>query len=93
MKLIFIGAGPDNPDFLTVKAKAILERYRTIIYAGSLVNPEVMAIVPHDAERHDSAGMNLEETTAVCEKAMADGIDLVNLHPEIIPSMAQPESR
>ncbi len=80
MKVIFIGAGPGNPDFLTVKAKAILEQCRIIIYAGSLVSPGVMAIVPNDAERHDSAGMNLEETIAVCANARDRGIDVVRLH-------------
>lgn len=80
MKVIFIGAGPGNPDFLTVKAKTILEKCRIIIYAGSLVSPEVMAVVPKDAECHDSAGMNLEETTAVCAAARDRGIDVVRLH-------------
>ena len=80
MKVIFVGAGPGNPDFLTVKAKTILEECRIIIYAGSLVSPAVMAIVPDNAERHDSAGMNLEETIAVCVKAKERGIDVVRLH-------------
>jgi precorrin-4/cobalt-precorrin-4 C11-methyltransferase len=80
MKVIFVGAGPGNPDLLTVKAKTILEKCGIIIYAGSLVSPAVMAIVPDNAERHDSAGMNLEEIIAVCSNAKDRGIDVVRLH-------------
>lgn len=80
MKVIFVGAGPGNPDLLTVKAKSILEKCRIIIYAGSLVSPAVMAVVPGNAERHDSAGMNLDEIIAVCVDARDRGIDVVRLH-------------
>lgn len=80
MKVIFVGAGPGNPDLLTVKAKTILENCRIIIYAGSLVSPAVMAVVPDNAERYDSAGMNLEEIIAVCNRAKERNIDVVRLH-------------
>ncbi|NTW16542.1 MAG: precorrin-4 C(11)-methyltransferase [Syntrophaceae bacterium] len=80
MKVIFVGAGPGNPDLLTVKAKTIIESCRIIIYAGSLVSPAVMAIVPDNAERYDSAEMNLEEIIAVCSGAKDRGIDVVRLH-------------
>lgn len=80
MKVIFVGAGPGNPDLLTVKAKNILEECRIIVYAGSLVSPAVMALVPDNAERHDSAGMNLEEIIAVCTNARDRAIDVVRLH-------------
>jgi len=80
MKVIFVGAGPGDPGLLTVKARDTLKKCRIIIYAGSLVSPEVMSIVPARAERHDSAGMSLEEITAVFEKARDRNIDVVRLH-------------
>ena len=39
----FIGAGPGDPELLTIKGKKIIDRADVIIYAGSLVNPQVMA--------------------------------------------------
>ena len=80
MKVVFVGAGPGDPGLLTIKARDILEKCRIIIYAGSLVSPDVMSLVPACAERHDSAAMSLEEIIAVCEKARDSDIDVVRLH-------------
>jgi precorrin-4/cobalt-precorrin-4 C11-methyltransferase len=80
MKVVFVGAGPGDPGLLTIKARIILEKCRIIIYAGSLVSPDVMSLVPACAERHDSAAMSLEEIIAVCEKARDRDIDVVRLH-------------
>jgi precorrin-4/cobalt-precorrin-4 C11-methyltransferase len=41
-KVVFIGAGPGDPELLTVKAKNRLEEADVVLYAGSLVNPEVL---------------------------------------------------
>jgi len=80
VKVIFVGAGPGDPGLLTVKARDILKKCRIIIYAGSLVSPAVMELVPARAERHDSAGMSLDDITAVFEKARERNIDVVRLH-------------
>jgi precorrin-4/cobalt-precorrin-4 C11-methyltransferase len=80
MKVFFTGAGPGDPDLLTVKAAGILKGCRIIIYAGSLVSPEIMALVPPDAEMHDSAGMSLDEILQVCKDAGDRDIDVVRLH-------------
>lgn len=80
MKVIFVGAGPGDPELLTVKARDILKKCRIIIYAGSLVSPGVMALVPANAERHDSATLSLKEIIRVCEKARDRDIDVVRLH-------------
>jgi len=80
MKVIFVGAGPGDPELLTLKAARLLENCRCCVYAGSLVSPEVVALVPADAEKYDSAAMTLEETTAVCRKAQERGIDVIRLH-------------
>lgn len=80
MKVIFVGAGPGDPELLTLKASRLLQACQCCVYAGSLVSPEVVALVPADAEKYDSAGMTLEETTAVCVKAQQRGIDVIRLH-------------
>jgi len=80
MKVIFVGAGPGDPELLTLKAARLLKGCRCCVYAGSLVSPEVVALVPADAEKHDSASMTLEETTAVCRRAQERGMDVVRLH-------------
>ena len=45
----FIGAGPGDPDLITVKGKRLIEEADVIIYAGSLVNPQVLAGARPDA--------------------------------------------
>jgi precorrin-4/cobalt-precorrin-4 C11-methyltransferase len=80
MKVVFVGAGPGDPELLTVKAVRLLQNCHCCVYAGSLVSPEVIAMLPPDAEKYDSAAMTLEETTAVCAAARERGVDVVRLH-------------
>ncbi len=80
MKVYFVGAGPGDPELLTLKAARILQECRVCIYAGSLVNPAILDLLPQEAEKHDSAKLNLEETTALCVTARERGIDVVRLH-------------
>ncbi|MBU2053478.1 MAG: precorrin-4 C(11)-methyltransferase [Proteobacteria bacterium] len=76
----FVGAGPGDPELLTLKAERLLKTCRICIYAGSLVSPGVLSLLPADAKRYDSAGMSLEEVIAVCRDARDRGIDVVRLH-------------
>ncbi|MEJ2717777.1 MAG: cobalt-precorrin-4/precorrin-4 C(11)-methyltransferase [Deltaproteobacteria bacterium] len=80
MKVLFVGAGPGDPDLLTVKARRFLEECRVCIYAGSLVSDQVLKLIPETAEKHDSAGMDLEQIVAVYEDAFRRGIDVLRLH-------------
>ncbi len=80
MKVYFVGAGPGNPDLLTVAAERLLRNCAICIYAGSLVSPGVMSIVNRDAELHNSAAMSLEEIIGVCHEAQKRNIDVVRLH-------------
>jgi precorrin-4/cobalt-precorrin-4 C11-methyltransferase len=80
MKVFFVGAGPGDPELLTVKAARLLRNCSICIYAGSLVSPGVMDIVAEDAERHDSAAMSLPEIIQVCRDAKEKNIDVVRLH-------------
>ena len=80
MKVYFVGAGPGDPDLLTVKGRRLLEQARVCVYAGSLVSPDVVALLPAEAERHDSAAMDLDAIVAVMVAAAARGVDVVRLH-------------
>lgn len=80
MKVYFVGAGPGDPELLTIKAQRLLKNCRICIYAGSLVNPEVLRLLPADAEEHDSAELDLPEITALFRDAHARDIDVVRLH-------------
>lgn len=76
----FVGAGPGDPELLTRKAERLLRECRICIYAGSLVSPAVLALIPAAAEKHDSAGMSHDEVVAVYRDAQARGIDVLRLH-------------
>ncbi|MBR1407522.1 MAG: precorrin-4 C(11)-methyltransferase [Clostridia bacterium] len=59
--IYFIGAGPGAVDLITVRGRSLLERAELVVYAGSLVNPQLLSYCPKDAVLMDSAGMTLEE--------------------------------
>jgi precorrin-4/cobalt-precorrin-4 C11-methyltransferase len=80
MKVLFVGAGPGDPELLTVKARRLLEHAALCVYAGSLVSPAVLGLLPPSAERHDSARMCLEEIVDLFRRANARGVDVVRLH-------------
>ena len=69
----FIGAGPGDPELLTIKGKKLIDQADVIIYAGSLVNKEVLAGAKEGAEIYNSATMTLEEVIEVMKKAEAEG--------------------
>jgi precorrin-4/cobalt-precorrin-4 C11-methyltransferase len=80
MKVYFVGAGPGDPELLTMRAARVISACRCCIYAGSLVSPGVLALLPPEAEKHDSAGLTLEQIIALCRSARERGIDVVRLH-------------
>ena len=61
----FIGAGPGDPELLTLKGKRYIDEADVIVYAGSLVNKEVLKDAKKDAKIYNSATMTLEEVIAV----------------------------
>ncbi len=76
----FVGAGSGAPDLITVRGARLLGEADVIIYAGSLVNPELLRYAKPGAEIHNSAEMTLEEVIAVIKTAEAAGKDTVRLH-------------
>lgn len=80
MKFYFIGAGPGDPDLLTIKAKRTMEEADIIIYAGSLINREILRFSKKEATFYDSSAMNLEELLKIYQKAKEDGKTVARLH-------------
>jgi precorrin-4/cobalt-precorrin-4 C11-methyltransferase len=80
MTVTFVGAGPGDPELLTRKAERLLRRCGACIYAGSLVNPQVLELLPEACRRHDSARLDLEETTALLRDYHREGVAVVRLH-------------
>ena len=75
-----VGAGCGAPDLITLRGKRHLENADVVIYAGSLVNKELLAFAKADCEIYDSAKMTLEEIVKVVEAAEKDGKTTVRLH-------------
>ena len=80
MKVIFVGAGPGDPELLTVKAARLLKQCRCCIYAGSLVSPRVLALLPARAEKHDSAALALPQIVELYRRAQKRNLNVVRLH-------------
>jgi len=77
-KVYFIGAGPGDPELITVKGRKLLDSADVIIYTGSLVNPALLSGLK--AEIYNSASMNLDETTEVIKKSVAAKKIVLRLH-------------
>ncbi|MFH1097489.1 MAG: precorrin-4 C(11)-methyltransferase [Candidatus Desantisbacteria bacterium] len=77
-KVYFVGAGPGDPELITIKGRRLLDQAAVVIYAGSLVNPEIVKGIK--AEIKDSSGMTLEEIINTMTQSIAMGKMVVRLH-------------
>ena len=75
-----VGAGPGSVDLITVRGKRLLQEADVIIYAGSLVNKELLDGAKEGAALYDSARMTLEEVMEAVEEAEKKGLSTVRLH-------------
>ena len=78
--IFFIGAGPGDPELITVKGQNILKKADIIIYAGSLVNKELLRYAKNSAEIYNSANMNLGEVIQVMKNGEGNGRMVARLH-------------
>jgi precorrin-4/cobalt-precorrin-4 C11-methyltransferase len=74
----FVGAGPGDPELITVKGRKALDSADVVIYAGSLVNPALLEGIK--AEIFDSANMDLGQIVTIMQKAVEDDRTVVRLH-------------
>ena len=76
----FVGAGPGDPELITVKGRRLLEAADIVIYAGSLVNPALLAVTAPACKIYNSASMTLDEVIEVIKEGVAAEKRVVRLH-------------
>lgn len=88
----FIGAGPGDPELLTLKGQKALAQADVILYAGSLVSEDILRFAPAQAERHNTAGMKLEQQVELMSVAISQGKQVARLHtgdPSVFGALAE----
>ena len=75
-----VGAGSGDVELITLRGKRLLEEADVVIYAGSLINPELLNFCKDGAKKYNSAHMTLDEVIHVIEQAEADNLTTVRLH-------------
>ena len=80
MNVFIVGAGPGDPELITVKGQKLLSEADVIIYAGSLVNPALLDYAKAGCEIHNSASMSLPEVIEVIDRGVKEGKMVVRLH-------------
>ena len=76
----FVGAGTGAVDLITVRGMGLLEKADVIIYAGSLVNPDLLDYAKKDCQIHNSARLTLDEVIDIMKKASEEDKTIVRLH-------------
>lgn len=76
----FVGAGSGAVDLITVRGARLLKEADVVIYAGSLVNPDVLSYTSEGCQIYNSAEMTLEQVLEVVKAAEAAGKTTVRLH-------------
>ncbi|MFQ5456011.1 MAG: cobalt-precorrin-4/precorrin-4 C(11)-methyltransferase, partial [Nitrospirota bacterium] len=79
-RVYFIGVGPGDPELITIKGKRIIEEADIVIYAGSLINPDILKYSKKGASLYNSASMNLKEIISIIEIGAKNGSDIARLH-------------
>lgn len=88
----FVGAGPGDPELLTRKGERLLRECGLCVWAGSLVNPALLELLPEGCEIHDSAALDLDETMALLVDGHERGLSVVRLHtgdPSLFGAIAE----
>ena len=80
MTVYFIGAGPGDPDLLTIRGRRLIESCPTCLYAGSLVPPEIVACAPKGAKVINTAELHLDEIIELMVQAHGPGQDVARVH-------------
>ncbi len=79
-QVVFVGAGPGDPELITVKGVKAIAQAQVVIYTGSLVNPEILGYASQGAEIYNSASMTLEQVIDVIERSTKQGKQVARVH-------------
>ena len=80
MTIHFIGAGPGDPDLMTLKGYKIISKCPVCLYAGSLIPQEILSHCPQNAKLIDTSHMNLDSILAEFKIASKNNLDVARLH-------------
>ena len=80
MTVHFIGAGPGDPDLITVRGLRLIQNCQVCLDAGSLVPEQIVAAAPEGARVIDTAPMTLDEIVAEIQSAHENGQDVARVH-------------
>jgi precorrin-4/cobalt-precorrin-4 C11-methyltransferase len=92
MKVFIIGAGPGDPELLTLRAAKLISSCPVVLYTGSLVPSDAIAMARRDAKVLDSSGMTLDEIVAIMIAARDANQNVARVHtgdPSIFGSVAE----
>ncbi len=78
-KVYFVGAGPGDPELITIKAKKLIEEADVIVYSGSLLNPKILEYAK-DAELYDASRLDREAINNILAEAALNGKLAIRLH-------------
>jgi precorrin-4/cobalt-precorrin-4 C11-methyltransferase len=78
--VIFVGAGPGDPELITVKGQKALAAADLVLYAGSLVSPAILTWAASEAELVDTAALNLEEIVGRMMTGYRAGQRVIRVH-------------
>ena len=78
--ITFAGAGPGAADLITVRGQRLLQEADIVVYAGSLVNPELLSFCRDSCQVYNSAKMTLQELMEVLERREPERKRVVRLH-------------
>jgi len=79
-QVYFVGAGPGDPELLTIKGQKVIKQSDLVLYAGSLVPKKVVDVAKKGAQVVDSSSMNLEETHALMMETVKAGGTVARVH-------------
>lgn len=78
--IYFVGAGPGDPELITLRGYRLLKEAEVIVYAGSLINPQILEYASNGARFINSASLTLEEIVSVMVESYKKGETVVRLH-------------
>jgi precorrin-4/cobalt-precorrin-4 C11-methyltransferase len=78
--IAFVGAGPGDPELITLKGARLLAEADVVVHAGSLVHPKILGHCKKDCELHDSSALNLQQICEIMISRFKAGKRVVRLH-------------